>query len=211
MTKVPFEIHGMEYANCNCAYGCPCQFNALPTHGDCQYLLFCQVDRGHYGDTSLDGVVFALIGKFPGAVHHGNGTQQLVVDATASEAQREAIRRIVYNEDSDEMNHHWAVYNAMSSTSLDPVFAQIEFAADIEARTATARIEGFAESRAEPIKNPVTGEPSRSRIDLPHGFEYRIAEMGSGSSTTGDPIPLNLENSYAQFNETHISQDGVIE
>jgi len=73
-----------------------------------------------------------------------------------------------------------------------------------------ARIEGYGESRAEPIKNPVTGDPHRARIDLPHGFEYRIAEMASGSSTTGDPIPLNLENSFAQFNETHISQDGVI-
>ena len=46
----PFEIHGIEYGNCNCAYGCPCQFNALPTQGDCQYLLFARVDSGFHGE-----------------------------------------------------------------------------------------------------------------------------------------------------------------
>ncbi|NIP69414.1 MAG: DUF1326 domain-containing protein, partial [Planctomycetales bacterium] len=76
----PFEVPGMEYGNCNCAYGCPCQFNALPTNGDCQYLLFARVDEGRFGDTPLDGVIFAMFGKFPGAVHEGNGTQQLVID-----------------------------------------------------------------------------------------------------------------------------------
>ena len=26
-----WEIHGLMFSNCSCAYGCPCQFNALPT------------------------------------------------------------------------------------------------------------------------------------------------------------------------------------
>jgi hypothetical protein len=30
---VEWEIHGMEFGSCNCAYGCPCQFNALPWLG----------------------------------------------------------------------------------------------------------------------------------------------------------------------------------
>ena len=32
----PWEIHAIEVSNCNCAYGCPCQFNALPTTGTCE-------------------------------------------------------------------------------------------------------------------------------------------------------------------------------
>ena len=117
----PFNIHGVEYGNCNCAYGCPCQFNALPTHGDCRFLLFSRIDSGAYGDTSLDGVVFAMFGKFPGAVHEGNGTQQLVIDEGASEEQRAAIRTIIYNEEPYEMKFHWAVYNAMCTTSHEPI------------------------------------------------------------------------------------------
>ena len=206
----PFEIHGIEYGNCNCAYGCPCQFNALPTHGDCQYLLFARVDSGFYGDTSLDGVIFAMFGKFPGAVHQGNGTQQLVIDEGADDAQRAAIRAIIYNEESYEMKFHWAVYNAMSTSSLEPIITKIAFDADIEKRTATGSAPGLFESKATPIFNPVTGAEHRAQIVLPNGFEYTVAEMGSGTSTTQDPVPLHFADSYAQFNELHISQDGVI-
>lgn len=206
----PFEIHGMEYGNCNCAYGCPCQFNALPTHGDCQYLLFARVDSGFYGDTALDGVVFAMFGKFPGAVHEGNGTQQLVIDESADDAQRAAIRTIIYNEEPYELKSHWAVYNAMSTSSLAPIITKIAFEADIEERTATGSAPGLFESKASPILNPVTGAEHRAQIVLPHGFEYTVAEMGSGTSTTQDPVPLHFADSYAQFNELHINQDGVI-
>jgi len=206
----PFEIHGMEYGNCNCAYGCPCQFNALPTYGDCRYLLFARIGSGFYGDTPLDGVVFAMFGKFPGAVHEGNGTQQLVIDEDANDAQRAAIRTIIYNEEPYEIKFHWAVYSAMSSTSLDPIINKIEFDADIEKRTAKGRASGLFESSATPILNPVTGDEHRAQIVLPNGFEYTVAEVGSGTTTTQDPIPLHFADSYAQFNELHINQDGVI-
>ncbi len=36
MTYVDWEIKVRTFGNCNCSYGCPCQFNALPTHGNCQ-------------------------------------------------------------------------------------------------------------------------------------------------------------------------------
>lgn len=210
MTVTPFLIKGLEYANCNCAYGCPCQFNALPTYGNCQYALFTHIDEGHYGDTDLSGVKFAIFGKFPGAVHEGNGTQQLVLDEASSEAQREAIRRIVYNEDTDETKTHWAVYNSMSTSVLDPIVAPIEFEGDMDARTAKGHVPGILESVAEPIRNPVTGEEHRAQIVLPEGFEYTVAEMGSGTSTTEGTIPMHFENSYAQFNALHMTQDGIV-
>lgn len=206
----PFEIHGMEYDTCNCAYGCPCQFNALPTYGDCQYVLFVRVDDGHYGDTQLGGLRFVLFGRFPGPVHEGNGTMQLVIEDAANEAQREAIRRIVFNEDSEEMKTHFAIYSGLSPNLFDPIFAPIELEADIKARTARARVPDLIESHAEPIKNPVTGAEHRAQIVLPEGFEYTVAEMGSGTSTTQGPIELHFSDSYAQFNELHMNQDGVI-
>ncbi len=209
-TNTPFEIHGIEYGNCNCAYGCPCQFNALPTHGNCQYLLFARVESGFFGDTPLDGTVFAMFGKFPGAVHEGNGTQQLVLDSSSNASQHEAIRRIIYNEEGYEMAFHWAVYNAMSTASLDPIVTAISFEASIDGRTAEASAPGLFTSSASPIKNPVTGDEHRAQIVLPEGFEYTVAEMGSGTSTTEEPIPLHFADSYAQFNELHICQDGVM-
>jgi hypothetical protein len=108
------------------------------------------------------------------------------------------------------MKFHWAVYNAMCTTSHDPIITKIAFEADIEKRTATGSAAGLFESKASPILNPVTGEEHRAQIVLPHGFEYTVAEMGSGTSTMQDPVPQQFTDSYAQFNELHINQDGVI-
>ena len=32
-------IRGVEYGNCNCDYGCPCQFGSPTTHGNCEAVL----------------------------------------------------------------------------------------------------------------------------------------------------------------------------
>jgi len=70
---------------------------------------------------------------------------------------------------------------------------------------------GIVESTGTPMINPFSGEPSRARINLPDGFEYTIAEVGSGktkSQVAG--LELDLDGSYGQFNILHMNQDGVI-
>ena len=86
MAGISWTLKGIDYGNCNCAYGCPCQFNALPTYGNCQYVIFSRIDEGHYGDTNLDQLRFVLVADFPGAIHEGNGTQQLIIDERADDA-----------------------------------------------------------------------------------------------------------------------------
>ena len=49
-----WEKRGREFVNCNCAYGCPCQFNALPTFGFCQAVGGFQIDEGFHGKIRLD-------------------------------------------------------------------------------------------------------------------------------------------------------------
>ena len=45
---------------------------------------------------------------------------------------------------------------------------------------------------------------------LDGGFEYTRAEMGRGWSKTDGPIKLDLADSYGQFAELHLCQDGII-
>lgn len=59
--------------SCNCDWGCPCNFDALPTHGNCEALVAYRVKRGKFGDTKLDGVVFAEGLWWPKAIHEGDG------------------------------------------------------------------------------------------------------------------------------------------
>ena len=205
-----WEIKARELANCNCAYGCPCQFNALPTHGNCRAVIGYQIDRGNYGDVALDGLRAALIASWPGPIHEGKGTMQVIVDERADLRQREALRKIIHGEDTEEMATMWWVYSAMAPTKLATLYKPIEFQVDIEKRTGRMSIPGVAEMSGEPIRNPVTGAEHRARINLPHGFEYTIAEMGSASSSVKGPIAMELKNSYGQFSELHLSGRGVI-
>ena len=205
-----WRIKGRELANCNCAYGCPCQFNALPTHGNCRAVVGYEIDEGHYGNVRLDGLKAALILSFPGPVHEGNGTMQVVIEDKADTQQREALRKIIQGEDTKEMATMWWVYSTMSPNKLETLYKQIQFEVNIEKRTGRLSIPGLIEMTAEPIRNPVTKAEHRARIDLPHGFEYRIAEMASASSSVKGQIPMELENSYGQFAELHLSDSGVV-
>jgi hypothetical protein len=205
-----WQIKGRELANCNCAYGCPCQFNALPTHGNCKALIAYQIDEGHFGDVRLDGLRAALIASWPGPIHEGKGTLQAIIDERADARQREALRKIMHGEDTKDMATMWWVYSAMSPTKLETLYKPIELAIDVEARTCRMTIPGVATMTGEPIHNPVTGAEHRVRIDLPRGFEYTIAEMGSASSSVKGPLAMELTNSYGQFNNLHLSDSGVV-
>ena len=36
MAQIDWRFEAVELLTCNCDWGCPCQFNARPTHGDCR-------------------------------------------------------------------------------------------------------------------------------------------------------------------------------
>jgi hypothetical protein len=207
---IDWRIKAREFANCNCAYGCPCQFNALPTHGTCEAAIGFQIDEGHFGDVKLDGVRAAGIYKWPGPVHEGDGEMLVIVDESANDAQRDALVRIMKGEETEPMTTMWSVYTAMTSKILEPLFLPIEFTVDVENRTARLVVPGVIDGTGEPILNPVTGNPHRARIDLPNGFEYELAEMGSGTTTTKGAIALHFEKSYGQFANIHLNNKGVV-
>jgi len=204
-----WSIEGQGYANCNCAYGCPCQFNSLPTYGDCRAALGFRIDQGHFGRVRLDGLRIASLYSWPGAVHQGGGTMQLIVDARADREQRDALVRIMRGDDTEERATMWWVYNAMCPHKLEPVFAPIELDLDLDARRGRMVVPGVVESTLEPIRNPVTGAEHRARIDLPHGFEYRLAEVASGRSKSTGPIALDLQGTHAHFCNIHLTHRGM--
>ncbi len=206
----PWEIKGRELVNCNCAYGCPCQFSAPPTHGDCEAIGAFHIDEGHYGDVKLDGLSAAIIVKWPGPIHEGGGRCQPIVDAAADDEQREALLAILSGEDTDPFATVFAVFATTFDEVLEPIAAPIEFEVDIDARRGRARVEGVFELKGEPIRNPKTGEEHRARIQLPNGFEYEVAEIGSGTSRSHGAIPMELADSYAQFAHLHLDNHGVI-
>jgi hypothetical protein len=204
-------IRGVEYGNCNCAFGCPCQFGSPTTHGTCEAVVCGQIEEGHFNDTRLDGLKWALLLKWPGEIAEGNGKQQAIIDERADEAQREALRKILYGESTAPGATHFFVYNSTMSEVREPHFAPIDLTIDVDARQARLKVVGLVESTGTPIINKFSGEPTRARINLPDGFEYTVAEMASGKTkATVAGLELDLDGAYGQFNILHMNQDGVI-
>jgi hypothetical protein len=210
MSETKWTIHGREFANCNCSYGCPCQFNALPTYGNCWAVVGIQIDTGFHGSTPLDGLRIAGIYQYPGAIHMGNGAAVPIVDRRANEAQRKALLRIMSGQDTRPGATHFQVFFSMLSKVYDPVFADIDFAVDIDKRRAHLKVAGYIDQRGEPILNPVTGNEHRIRIEPVGGFEFKKAEIGRGWTRATGPLTYDLSDSYGQFCELHLCQDGII-
>jgi hypothetical protein len=209
--SVEWEIKGTEFANCNCIYACPCQFNALPDKGFCEAVAGYQINQGHFGDVRLDGLRAVAIYRWPGAVHEGNGSMQLIIDERADVSQREALVKILSGQDTEDMATMWWIFGAMSPNKHAPVFHPIAFDVDVDARRAQVDVPGLVLLTGEPIRNPITGAEHRVRIDFPQSFEFRLAEIASGTSKTSGPIALDLKDTYGQFAHIHLSHKGRLD
>jgi hypothetical protein len=206
----PWEIKGREFGNCNCSYGCPCQFNGLPTYGDCRAVAVFDIEKGFHGATRLDGLKVAAIFRWPGPIHEGKGECIAIVDRRATPEQREALLRILTGQDTEPGATIFHVFASTIEKLHEPVFADIDFEVDVDARRARAKVDGLVETRGEPILNPITGAEHRVRIIQPNGFEYAEAEIGRGWSKTLGPVSFDLADSYGQFANIHLCQSGIV-
>ena len=207
---IDWYIEGLEFGNCNCDWGCPCQFEALPNEGHCRGFEALQINKGHYGDVELDGLRVVMLYAWPGPIFEGNGTLQAIIDERANAQQRHALQTVLYGGETEEAATHWWVFHAMSSHIHEPLFKAIELEIDIDARRAKVSVEGVITSVGQPIVSPATGDEHRVCIDIPNGIEFELAEIGSASTKATGAIKLDLNNSYGQFNVLRHSGSGVV-
>lgn len=210
MGKVYWRIRGPEISTCNCNWGCPCQFNSLPTHGDCRAGVAMRIDEGHYGDTPLDGLLWAAIFAWPGAIHEGNGEAIMILDEKADEAQREGLLGILSGETSEPGATMFNVFASTLTTVHEPVISKIEFELDYNKWTGHFSVPGIIDASATPIANPVTGESHRARVVMPEGFEYREAEFVSSHTKAGGPIPLEWTDGHGHICMIHMVPTGPV-
>lgn len=207
---IDWMIRGPEIATCNCAYGCPCQFNALPTDGKCTASVAMRIDKGHFGDVRLDGLHWAGIFAWPGPIHEGHGQAQPIVDERADAKQRDAVLTIMSGQESQPGATYFQVFSSMIDKVHDPLFKPIAFTADIDKATGHFKVDGVVDSKAEPIRNPVTGEPHRPKVSLRAGFEFLAAEFASSTTKTQGAIALDWAGRHAHLTMIHITGEGLV-
>ena len=178
-TKWSFDADFLQA--CNCEYGCPCEFEAPPSHGKCEGVGVWHINKGNYGDVSLDGLTFGFAAHWPGALHLGGGTGVWVIDDAANPAQRDALVKIATGEAG---GMPFEIIKMTFAKVLPPAFAPAKFSAS--GTSSSASLGGAINVALEPIKNPVNGQPEKLRVEHETGFMFRSADVVSGKECRVD-------------------------
>lgn len=198
--KKSWTLRALYLDSCNCDWGCPCQFGARPTHGNCEGLSVIHVVKGDYRGIALDGLNFAAVYSWPGPVHEGHGRASFYVDARSSPEQFEALSKIVTGQ---ARGGPFEVYSRTLDGFQEPRRAKISFQAkEIQSR---AKIERVGSVELEPMRNPVTGEVHRAIIELPGGWETGRTEVASIKElvVSDGYLGFRYGGTYGSFSRTH--------
>ena len=187
-----WRMKGQVLIACNCDYGCPCNVNAPPTHGDCEGGWAWHVEQGVYGDVKLDGLWAGLYADWPKAIHEGNGVGVCLIDERADDAQRGALRTLL----EGQAGGPWAIFRKTLKELHGPQYAQ--FSGDGGALPGV-RADGVVEIATEFIRNPVTKETVHPRIVMPEGLIVKEAALLGSTRyvVTHDKIRYDHSGKYA--------------
>jgi hypothetical protein len=168
-----WHLSGKVLVACNCAWGCPCNFNAPPTTGKCEGGWTWHVENGSYGDVALSDLNFSIFVNWPGAIHEGNGEGLVLLDERADAAQRQAIETLI----GGKVGGPWAILGWTWPKVHGPYAASYDLVFDgVNTRlTCGYRVE----IECAPIRNPVTNAESFPSVVLPQGIVFKRAYLGA--------------------------------
>jgi hypothetical protein len=170
-----WALAGTLLISCNCDFGCPCNFNARPSRGDCDGQWLWHVEHGHVGGVSLDGLSFTVTADWPAAIHEGGGRAICLYDDRADDAQRAAIDDLVFG----RLGGPWGVF--INTYALEPPKA-VPFEVHIDGLSTTATAGTSMRLEFDTIRNPVSGAEVHPRAVLPEGLV--ATELAFGMSKT---------------------------
>lgn len=158
-----WSLKGSVLIACNCDWGCPCNVNGPPTHGDCEGGWVWSIDEGSVDGVDVRGRAVALFADWPGAIHNGGGTASAYIDADADDDQAAALTRAVRG----EIGGPWSIF--INTYELEGPH-RAAFAIDVDAFSSSATVAGVAELQLQAIRNPVSGVEIHPELALPEGL-----------------------------------------
>lgn len=165
-----WHVAGNVLIACNCDWGCPCNVNAMPTHGDCEGGWIWSIDSGAIDDVALDGRSVAVFADWPGAIHEGGGRATAYIDDGADEEQSAALTRLVRG----ELGGPWAIF--INTYELDGP-DRAHFETTVDGHRSRTTVENVAELEMEAIRNPVSGVDIHPELVLPEGLVLKHAAL----------------------------------
>jgi hypothetical protein len=192
LDQIPTWSFKADYVEtCNCDYGCPCNFNGFPSNGFCRALVLFHIRSGRYGSVNLDEINVICAFSWPKAIHEGNGTAQLFVTKDSDEEQRSAIISIFSGQAKGE--GPFALFATTIKFFLEPQY--VDLIVNIDGKRSSFSVPGIIDVKSESFVNPVTGEEQDTRIQLPKGFIWKLAEAAKTKVMRITTSHLNFDHS----------------
>jgi len=150
------------------------------------------IQDGNYGrDTNLDGLDAVYAASWPKAIHEGNGTMQLYITQKANEKQRKALVNILSGKAQGE--GPFKLFAKTFKYILEPQF--VDIAVKIDGKNSSFSVPNVMDVHVESFTNPVTGEEQETKVQLPKGFIWKIAEAAKTKIMRITTPSLNFEHS----------------
>jgi len=154
-----------------------------PTKGSCTFAMAFSVEKGKYGNVSLDGLGFIVLGFTPEAMGKGNWSVGLIADEKASGEQRDAITAIASGAAGGPMS----ALSGLIGKFLGVQSAPIRFdrsglkwsvkASDLVDMSAEAA-KGINPNATEPLHLDNTGHPAADRFALARAASSHVRALG---------------------------------
>lgn len=176
---------------CNCDFGCPCNFSGFPTYGFCRAVNLFHIVEGHFGNVDLRGIDVVFAASWPKAIHEGNGTCQLFITKDTTRDQRDAILAIFSGQARG--NGPYAIFAPTFKYVLEPQF--VDIVTKIDGRKSTFSIPGIIDVQLESFRNPVTGEEQDTKLEIPKGFIFQLADCAKSKVMKILTPSLNFDES----------------
>ncbi|MFF7442055.1 DUF1326 domain-containing protein [Streptomyces sp. NPDC008122] len=186
-----YSISGHYVSGCSCAVVCGCPVDAQPNDGkggtECRGVAAFHITEGRLDDTDLAGVDFAFYNHFPSHLTGGDWKVGVVVDNDASDAQAEAIGKIL----SGGEGGPFAQLAQFIGEFLGTERGEVEVT---QGESPGATVAGHSTISYEPLRGP-DGTPTTVKNAM-FGFatEYEIGRTTGSSSAFG----LSFEPAYGE-------------
>ena len=196
-----WKVSGTVLVGCNCDYGCPCNFNAPPTTGDCEGNWTWHIEKGTYDDVDLDGLTLAVFADWPKAIHEGGGKAVAYYDEQADEKQAQALESLLRGGEGGP----WGIFiNTYELLDVLPAPFEVE----VNGERSRYKIGDIAELQMEPIKNPVSGAEVRAAVVLPTGLVFNEGWCAASTVFRVDgPVSYDHSGKQAEVAEFSYASD----
>jgi hypothetical protein len=142
-----------------------------------------KIDRGSYGNVSLDSLGFIILGFTPEAMGKGNWSVGLIADERASVDQREAITAIASGSAGGPMSALSGLIGKFLGVETAPIrFDRNGANWSVKAASlvdmAAEGAKGINPNSTEPLHLDNTGHPAADRFALAHASKSHVHALG---------------------------------